>query len=266
MISNVGLNNINKTSNTMNNSIQKIATGSQDPSSKFGVASYSITQKMNSNIFAIAQSNKNTQNANAMLNVAAGGVSSTVNALNDIKSKLLQASNGTNSDSDKAAITQSITQSISTINENANIEYNGKKLLDGNNSITVAGINGYDTLKLGNMSSQAFGLTDSDGNITFDLSSPSGVVSAIDTVDNALNYALSESTDIGSMQQGLSAQESNYEVIEESLTGAISANDDTDIAAEITKLKSESTLNQMALLTQKMFMHDNARVLLLLQN
>jgi len=266
MISNVGLNNINKTSNAMANSIQKIASGSNNPSAKFGVASYSITQKITSNISAIAQSNKNTQNANAMLNVAAGGVSSTVNALSDIKSKLLQANNGTNNDSDRAAISQSITQSIATINENANIEYNGEKLLDGNNSITVAGMSGYDTLKLGNMSSQALGLTDSDGNITLDLSSSSGLASAIDTVDNALDKALNMSTDIGSMQQGLNAQESNYTVMEESLVGAVSANDDTDIVAEITKLKSESTLNQIALITQKMFMHDNARVLSLLQN
>ena len=63
-----------------------------------------------------------------MLNVAAGGVSSTVDALTNIKSQILQAANGTNKDSDVATIRDSIQQSVSTINDNANVEYNGMKM------------------------------------------------------------------------------------------------------------------------------------------
>ena len=99
-----------------------------------------------------------------------------------------------------------------------------------------------------------------------DLTSPYGDV--IPTYENvgytALDSSLGMATDIGAIQQGLSFSEDNYTMMEASLTEALSAQDDTDIAAEITKLRSESTLNQMALHAQKMFMHNSAQVLSLL--
>lgn len=258
------LNQINRSHAAYTSSLQKIATGSQNPSAKNGVSSYSIAQRMGANIRTAAQSNRNAQNANAMLNVAAGGVSSTVDALTSIKSQILQAANGTNKDSDVATIRSSIQQSVSTINDNANVEYNGMKLLDGSRSISVAGDTGYKTVRLGNLSSEGLGLTDKDGNLTLDLSSEDGINNALNTVDGALDKALGMATDIGAAQQGLSFSEANYTTMGESLEGSLSTGDDTDIAAEITKLRSADAQNQLALHAQKMFMHDNARVLSLL--
>ena len=165
------LNQINRTNSSANSSIQKIVSGSQRPSAKNGASSYAIASRMNSNVGTAAQSRSNAQTANAMLNVAVGGVSSTVDALTSIKSQILQAANGTNQGSDVSAIRSSIQQSVSTINDNANVEYNGMKLLDGSRSISVAGDTGYKTIKLGNLSSEGLGLTDNDGNLTLDLSS-----------------------------------------------------------------------------------------------
>lgn len=258
------LNQISRSNSAMSSSIQKIATGSQNPSAKHGVSAYAISARMTSNIGTAAQSKRNTQNANAMLNVATGSVNSTVNSLTSIREQLLQAANGTNQGSDVAAIGQSIAGAISTINDNAAVEYNGMRLLDGSRSITVAGDTGYNTLNLPNMSSQGLGLTDSRGNLTFDLSSREGISSALETVDAALDSASGIATDIGAMQQGLSFSEGSYTTMEASLTEALSAQDDTDIGAEVTKLRSESTLNQMALHAQKMYMHNSAQVLSLL--
>lgn len=258
------VNQINRTNSAVKSSIQKIATGSQNPSAKYGVSAYAISARMTSNIGTAVQSKRNTQNANAMLNVAAGSVSSTVNSLTSIREQLLQAANGTNQGSDVSAIGRSIAGAISTINDNASVEYNGMRLLDGSRSIAVAGDSGYNTLNLPNMSSQSLGLTDSQGNLTFDLSSEQGIASALETVDSALDSASGIATDIGAVQQGLSFSEGNYTTMEASLTEALSTQDDTDIAAEITKLRSENTLNQMALHAQTMFMHNSAQVLSLL--
>jgi flagellin len=258
------LNQINRTNSAVGSSIQKIATGSRNPSAKNGVSAYSISARMSSNVGTAAQSQRNTQNANAMLNVAAGGVSSTVNALTNIKEQILQAANGTNKDSDVATIRNSIQKSVSTINDNASVEYNGMKLLDGSRSITVAGDTGYKTVNLKNMSSEGLGLTDAQGKLTLDLSSPDGIKSSLETVDNALDSALGLATDIGAAQQGLSSSEANYTTMGESLTASLSTEDDTDIAAEITKLRSAEAQNQLALHAQKMFMHNSAQVLSLL--
>ncbi len=258
------LNQINRSNASIGSSIQKIATGSQRPSAKYGASAYSIAARMSSNIGTAAQSQRNTQNANAMLNVAAGGVSSTVNALTSIKEQILQAANGTNKDSDVATIRNSIQQSVSTINDNASVEYNGMKLLDGSRSITVAGDTGYKTINLGDLSSEGLKLTDAEGKLTLDLSSPKGIEKSLETVDSALNSALGMATDIGSVQQGLSFSEANYTTIGESLSASLSTEDDTDIAAEVTKLRSAETQNQLALHAQKMFIHNSAQVLSLL--
>ncbi len=258
------LNQINRTKSAVNSSIEKIATGSQRPSASYGASSYAIAARMSSNVGTAAQSQRNAQNANAMLNVAAGGVSSTVNALTSIREQILQAANGTNKDSDVATIRDSIQQSVSTINDNASVEYNGMKLLDGSRSITVAGDTGYKTVNLGNLSSEGLGLTDADGNLKLDLSSPEGIEKSLETVDSALDSALGLATDIGAAQQGLSFSEANYTTMGESLTASLSTEDDTDIAAEVTKLRSADVQNQLALHAQKMFMHNSAQVLSLL--
>ena len=258
------LNQINRSNAAIGSSIQKISTGLQRPSAKYGASAYSIAARMSSNIGTAAQSQRNTQNANAMLNVAAGGVSSTVNALTSIREQILQAANGTNKDSDVATIRDSIQQSVSTINDNASVEYNGMKLFDGSRSITVAGDTGYKTINLGNLSSEGLKLTDAQGKLTLDLSSPDGIEKSLETVDSALNSALGMATDIGAVQQGLSFSEANYTTMSESLTESLSAEDDTDIAAEVTKLRSAETQNQLALHAQKMFIHNSAQVLSLL--
>ncbi len=259
------VNQVNRTNSSMQTSLRKIASGSQHPTAASGAAEYAISQRMTANIGAAHQSLQNTQTANSMLTVAAGGVQSTVNALGTLRDKLLQAANGTNTDGDRATIAQTLNQTVATINENASIQYNGKNLLDGSASITVAGIDGYKNLNIANLSSQGLGLTDENGNSTLDLSSTEGINAALDKVDAALNTALDQGTEIGAAQQELGFSAGNYVTQTESLTAAEGANDDTDMAAEITKLRSSQTLNQMAMFAQKMFMNQQGAALNLLR-
>jgi flagellin len=203
---------------------------------------------MQYNLGGYNQSVSNTQNTNAMLNTAAGAVSNTVSSLSSLRENILNAMNGTNGGSDLATLQQSVDQTISQINENAGVTYNGQNLLDGSNpGVTVAGSFGYDTVQLGNMTSQGLGLTDSSGNSTINLSDPSSLSNALTTVDNALNAALDQATSIGAAQQGMDFQEANYVTASENLTGSISAMDDADIAAESVNLKSAQTQQQLAL-------------------
>ena len=85
------------------------------------------------------------------------------------------------------------------------------------------------------------------------------------TVSNAYEKALSESTKLGTAQQGLSYESANYTTQEENLTAAASTMGDTDIASEVTKLKSSQTQQQFALYAAKMNMHNRGAVLSLLQ-
>lgn len=277
------LNQINHTNRAMQDSIRKIASGSQYPSASYGASDYSILVRMNANIGATYQSNANTQTANALLKTAQGGADSTVNALTSLRDKLVSAANGTNSDSDIAALQKSVDQTVATIDENSKIQFNGKNLLDGSTgTVTIAGVDAYDTVDLGNLSAKGLGLVDENGSSTLDLTSSEGIADALGKVENALSTAtskaetigeadaalgmtLDEATTIGAQQQRLEFAAANYTTQTENMTAAASNMGDTDIAEQITKLKSEDTLNKMALFAQKMFMNQQGAALNLLK-
>ena len=244
---NHSLNTLNKVQSAQSSSVQKIATGSKYPSASYGPSDYAIIQRTYSNIGAVAQSNSNTQTANSMLSTAAGAVNETVNSLSSLRSTLLEAANGTNGNTDLAALQKSVEQTISSIDDNASVTYNGKKLLDGSQSITVAGADGYNTVSLGNMTSQGLGLTDSEGKSTIDLTDASSISAALDKVDSALNAATDQATNIGAAQQGLTYQSSNYTTQEENLVATAETMDSADIAKESVNLANSNTQEQAAL-------------------
>jgi len=252
---NGSLNQLNRAQSLQSQSIQRIATGSKHPSAAYGASDYAIAQKMQFNLGGIRQSAANTQTANSMLNVASGAVGNTINSLSSLKETLISAANGTNGKTDIAALQETVNQTLSQINTNAQVEYNGQKLLDGSQTVTVAGIDGYDNVSLGDMSTTGLGLTDSQGNSTINLQeangSVTGLTQAIDTVDNALSAALDQATNIGAAQQGMDYQSANYTTMEENLQYSLSASDDADIAAESVNNASANTQSQMALFAVK---------------
>lgn len=271
------LNQINSTKANYNTVLKQIASGSKFPTAQYGASEYAISRRMRAQIGALAQSNQNTQNANAMLSVAAGGVSSTVNALSSIREQVIKAANGTNSPSDLTTIGNTINQSLQTINDNASIQYNGMDLLNSGRNVAVAGVDGYRNVSLGNMTAEALGLVDSEGKSTIDLSSldtEDGLRKALSKIDTALGVvkerdsdikaALDQATDIGAAQQNLTYASANYTVAEENLTAADSNMSDTDMAKAIMQLRSADTQNQLAMYAQKMFMTNSASVLKLL--
>jgi flagellin len=82
-------------------------------------------------IRSLDQDNRNTQNGNSMMKVAEGAVSSTVEILKTLKEKVINAANDSNTDEDRQTIQKELDQSIDQINDNANVTYNGKYLVDG---------------------------------------------------------------------------------------------------------------------------------------
>ena len=149
---NSSLNQLNRAQSLQSQSIQRIATGSKRPSAAYGASDYAIARKMQYNIGGVSQSNANTQTANSMLNVASGAVSNTISSLSSLKETLISAANGTNGTTDIAALQETVNQTLSQINTNAQATYNGQTLLDGSQTVTVAGADGYENVSLGDMS------------------------------------------------------------------------------------------------------------------
>lgn len=232
-------------------SMQRVASGSRYTSAADDPAGYAILQSMYASIGAVHQANSNAQTANSMLQTAGGAASNTVSALSSLRSTLLEAANGTNGETDLAALQKSVTQTIAAVNDNASVTYNGKQLLDGSQTIAVQGADGYQNVALGNLTAQGLGLTDSEGKSTIDLTDTTSISDALSTVDKALGSALDQSTSIGAAQQGLTYQAANTTTQEENLYATASTQGDTDIAAESVNLASGNAQSQAALFAIK---------------
>ena len=277
---NPGLNNLNRIGSANQNSLQRISSGVRYGSASAGASEYAISQRMSNNIRSTGQSIQNTQNVNAMLQTASGAANNTVQALSTIRENLINAANDSNNSRDRSALQENIEQMIRQIDDNANVQYNGQRLLNGSSNITVAGITGYENVQVGSLTSRDLGLTDEQGNSTINLNDNDSIQSALDRVgtaletaqgtadtieaaqqNNSFDRALDEVTSIGAQQQRLEFQAQNYMTQEENETDALSNLNDTDIAREITNLRSQETQQQLALYATRMYNQNRASVL-----
>ncbi|SFT57123.1 flagellin [Selenomonas sp. GACV-9] len=133
------LNTLNKNSNALTKSLQKVSSGMKINSAADDASGYAISERMRVQIRGLDQANANTQSGNSMMKVAEGAVSSTVDILKTLKEKVINAANDTNTDSDRQTIQKELDQSIDQIDDNANVTFNGKYLVDGshNNKVTA---------------------------------------------------------------------------------------------------------------------------------
>jgi flagellin len=280
---NSSVSTLNRISNGVSRTSQVLSTGSNYPNASYGGAGYSIMQRLNSYTGATTQTIKNTQNAGAMLKIAAGATSNTVSALTSIQQHLVNAANGINSDSDRASIQKSIDQLVRQIDDNARVEYNGKSLLDGSrDGIMVAGVTGYENIPLGDMTAQSLGLMDSEGNVTIDVSNDESIQNSLANVSSALesannlsenlqsssgilDYSLDQATDQGAYLARLEFQVNNETTMEESAMEAENTIGGADIAKHISQLKIQQIQQKVAMEVSKIFNHSQASVLSLLR-
>ena len=125
------LNTLNKNSSALSKSLAKVSSGMKINSAADDASGYAISERMRVQIRGLDQANSNTQNGSSMMKVAEGAVSSTVDILKTLKEKVINAANDSNTDADRQTIQKELDQSIDQIDDNANVTFNGKYLVDG---------------------------------------------------------------------------------------------------------------------------------------
>ena len=131
------LNTLNKNQSALSTSLKQVSSGMKINGAVDDASGYAISERMRVQIRSLDQDNQNTQNGNSMMKVAEGAVSSTVDILKTLKEKVINAANDTNTDDDRMTIQKELNQSIDQINDNANITFNGKYLVDGTHNQKV---------------------------------------------------------------------------------------------------------------------------------
>ncbi len=163
------LNTMTRNNNALTKSLQKVSSGMKINSAADDASGYAISEKMRVQIRSLDQANQNSQNGNSLLKTAEGAVSSTVDILKTLKEKVVNAANDTNTTADRQTIQKELNQAIDQINDNANVTFNGKTLVDGsmNKQINTATTSVFANQSLGTATVSTSALTsllDRDGN------------------------------------------------------------------------------------------------------
>jgi len=173
---------------------------------------------------------RNAQDGISLVQTAEGALSETTSILQRIRELAVQAANGTQSTSNRAALNSEVIQMLDQIDDIAmDTEFNGVRVLSITNTVTLqAGANPGQTLTI-----SVAGAKTSDLNInSVRVSSMAGAVSAISVIDKALGSVNTLRSNLGAYQNRLEFTINTLAIQEENSSASESAIRDADIAAE----------------------------------
>jgi len=124
--------------NASSKSLEKLSSGYRINRAGDDAAGLAISEKMRGQIRGLNMASKNAQDGISLIQTAEGALNETHSILQRMRELAVQASNGTNTDSDRAELQKEIEQLKSEINRiSTDTEFNTKKLLDGSVGNTV---------------------------------------------------------------------------------------------------------------------------------
>ena len=124
--------NLNSSQSSLTTSLQRLSSGLRINSAKDDAAGLAIASRFTSQIRGTDQAVRNANDGISLAQTAEGSLGEMTNNLQRIRELAVQASNSTNSTSDREAIDQEVQQRLSEIDRNASqTSFNGQKILDG---------------------------------------------------------------------------------------------------------------------------------------
>ncbi len=154
--------NLNSSQSSLNTSLERLSSGLRINSAKDDAAGLAISERMSTQIRGLNQANRNANDGISLTQTAEGALSEIGNNLQRIRELSVQASNATNTASDRAALQAEVTQLTSEIQRvSSQTQFNGMNLLDGSfGSFNLqVGANANQTISAssGNFQTSAFG-------------------------------------------------------------------------------------------------------------
>ncbi len=125
--------------NALDTSYKRLASGLRINSAKDDAAGLQISDRLTSQINGLNQGNRNAQDGISLAQTAEGAMDEMTNMYQRIRTLALQSANGTNSDKDREAIQQEVTQLCSEIDRiTKDTTWGGEKILTGEKSTNTS--------------------------------------------------------------------------------------------------------------------------------
>jgi len=227
---------------SMQTSMQRLSTGLRINSASDDAAGLAISQKMTAQIRGLDQAVRNANDGISLLQTAEGDMGAVGAAMQRMRELAVQASNGTNSGNDIAALQTEFGAMIEEIDRVANnSQFNNLTIGGGtftfqiganntpNDSITIT-IDAFDAATLG-VDAGSVDLT-------------TGAAAAIDAIDAGLQLLNTGRALMGSTQNRLSKTVESLQTTSTNMSAARSRIQDTDYAKETTNLARTQIIQQ----------------------
>ncbi len=131
-------NNLNKSQSSLGTAIERLSSGLRINSAKDDAAGQAIANRMTSQIKGMNQAARNANDGISMAQTAEGSLNEINNNLQRIRELAVQASNGTNSESDLQSLQDEVTARLAEIDRVAGkTDFNGIKLLAQDNTLKI---------------------------------------------------------------------------------------------------------------------------------
>ncbi|MBP5944727.1 MULTISPECIES: flagellin domain-containing protein [Pseudomonas] len=246
--------NLNKASDALSTSMQRLSSGLKINSAKDDAAGLQISTRMQSQIRGGNQAIQNANDGISVAQTAEGALQATTDILQRMRELAVKARTGTNGTADQKATNlefADMSDEISRIAASTNL--NGKNLLDGSagtvtlqvgantgtaNHIDLVLSSKFDAVSL-SVDKATLALTGTDA-----ANAGVNIDAAITAIDAAIAAIGDTRASLGASQNRLTSTISNLQNIVENTTAAQGRVQDTDFAAETANLTKQQTLQQ----------------------
>ncbi|SEI24011.1 flagellin domain-containing protein [Pseudomonas fuscovaginae UPB0736] len=249
--------NLNRASDALSTSMQRLSSGLKINSAKDDAAGLQIATRMSSQIRGGTQAIQNANDGISVAQTAEGALQASTDILQRMRELAVKARNGTNGTADQTATNAEFAQMSDELTRiSASTNLNGKNLLDGSaGTVTLqVGANTGSANHIDLVLSSKFdavSLSVGSGTVVLTGTTGTGAGSAAANIDNAITAIDAAIAAIGATRASLGASQnrltstiSNLQNINENTTAAQGRVQDTDFAAETANLTKQQTLQQ----------------------
>lgn len=261
---------------TLDTAYQRLSSGERINSAKDDAAGLQISSRLRAQIDGLNQGNRNANDGISLVQTLEGAMDEVANMYQRIRTLAVQAANGSNTDSDRAALQLELRQLGKEINRvSKDTTFGGRTIMDGSFnaliqvganinqtiSFTLTQISSFDgsAVNIGSFSVSdiAAVATDIAGTIagtgavtsfanasSLSFTSIDKAQSMIGAVDAMIGAIDAKRTELGAMQNRLTSTIRNQMNIAENLSAARSRIKDADFAAETATLTKAQILQQ----------------------
>ncbi|MCK0534195.1 MULTISPECIES: flagellin [unclassified Anaerobiospirillum] len=262
---------------SLNVSYQRLSSGLRINSAKDDAAGLQIADRLTSQINGLNQGNRNTNDGIALAQTIEGAMDETTNMLQRIRVLAVQSANGTNSEADRKAIQEEVTQLSAEISRIARqTTFGGEQVLDGAGKGLIPAKNKLLTFQVGANAGNTLGLTLSqgftlcaiasgagvkvqttkndysksgvimtaNGPVRFSVSTAAIATATLANIDKLIQNIDSHRANLGAIQNRMESTIRNQANISENQSDARSRIRDTDFASETASLTQNNIIQQ----------------------